>query len=74
MTTIDEINAKVLELNTVVAAIDSKLDEVRAFVATLQGGSVVTQEQLDQLAAALDGVKASAESVLAEADSTDGTP
>ena len=36
--------------------------------------SVVTQEQLDQLAAALDGVKASADSVLVEADSTDGTP
>lgn len=74
MATIEEVNAKVLELNSVVAAIDLKLDDVRAFVAQLQAGSVVTQEQLDQLAAALDGVKASADSVLAEADSTDGTP
>lgn len=74
LSTLEELTADITALTNTIGAIDLKLDEVRAFIATLQPG-VVTQEQLDQLAAMVGTAKTSAEAVLAEADALDsGAP
>jgi hypothetical protein len=70
MATLAEVQNTITELTTVIGNIDTKLDEVRAFIATLQPG-VVTQAQLDELANMIGVAKTSAESVLAEADALD---
>lgn len=56
METVESLNAKV-------AALDAKLEEVRVFIAGLQAGQVITQEQLDALGAALDTEVAKADSL-----------
>lgn len=67
MVAIEEVTAKVSELSLVVDGIDVKLDEVKAYIDSLKG-SVVTQEQLDELAALVDGVSEQAKSVKSEAE------
>lgn len=67
MVAIEEVTAKVAELSLVVDGIDVKLDEVKAYIDSLKG-SVVTQEQLDELAALVDGVSEQAKSVKSEAE------
>jgi len=85
MATIEEVQAKVVAqgealtiVNSTLDAMDVKLDEIRNFIAGLQVGSVVTQEQLDALNASLDTVGAivadsqtKVAAVLAEADALD---
>lgn len=60
MATIEEVTQQVADLIATVTAVDLKLDEIRTFIQGLQAGVPVTQEQLDQLHAALDAVKISA--------------
>lgn len=71
MATIEEVQADVVELTSAITSIDLKLDEVRNFIAGLQVGVPVTQEQLDGLAAAIAAAKASSLAVLSEADALD---
>lgn len=56
METVETLNAKI-------ALLDSKLEEVRVFIAGLQAGQVITQEQIDALGAALDAEVAKADSL-----------
>lgn len=70
MATIEDLQTSIAGLTTTVEAIDSKLDEVAAYVATLKAG-VVSQEQLDALVALVDSAKEKASAVLAEADALD---
>lgn len=87
MSTIEEVNATVAELaetqvvtQGLLATLDAKLDEIRAFIDGLQVGHPVTQEQLDALCVAIDAAKAVAvqnkvatEAALAETDALDGS-
>lgn len=66
------------DTSAVLASLDLKIDEIRAFIASLQVGVPVTQQQLDDLFTALDGIKnvaltnkQSAEAALAETDALD---
>lgn len=75
MTTIEEVNASAAALAATITQINAKLDEVRAYVVSLQSGNAgATPEQLAGLLAILGGANVEAGEVLAEADSTDGTP
>lgn len=74
MATLADVNQAVSELTAAVSATDLKLDEVLAFIQSLQVGQPVTQAQLDQLFADVTAAKVSAQAVLAEADTLDGTP
>ncbi len=71
MATISEVQEQVATLTSTISNIDTKLDEIRTFIQGLQGGSVVTQEQLDALSSALEAAKSSASSALSEADALD---
>lgn len=71
MSTLTEVQAEVTALTDTIVAIDTKLDEIRAFILSLSGGGVVTQEQLDALAASITSAKESAAAVLTETDSLD---
>lgn len=73
MSTLAEVTQSVTDLTSALTSIDSKLDEVRAFIGTLQAG-VVTQAQLDELASKISDAKNSATAVLAEADALDSEP
>ncbi|NJO69917.1 MAG: hypothetical protein HC830_12115, partial [Bacteroidetes bacterium] len=53
----------------VLNTIDAKLDEVKAYIGTLQGAA--TSEQLDVILGMLNSAKDKASSVLAEADALD---
>lgn len=68
MATIEENSAKVDAITTAVQAIDLKLDDVRALVATLKAGQV-NQEQLDALSAKLDGLTVATAAVTSEVES-----
>lgn len=70
MATFEELKNSVDNLTNTIIAVDAKLDEVAAFIATLKAGTV-TQEQLDSLASQVSAAQASAEAVLGEADSLD---
>lgn len=72
MATVEELTAGINELNTTINAIDLKLDEVAAYIATLQANQPVSQAQLDELVALVNAVKTQAAAVLAEADTQDG--
>ena len=67
MTTLDEAVTKITELTGTIDAIDTKLDEIRAFIATLN----LPQGQIDQLNALLDTASTKAQAVLGEADALD---
>lgn len=71
MATIEEVQNNVIALSDALTSVDLKLDEVRAFIASLQAGQPVTQEQLDNLAAAIASAKSTAQAVLSEADALD---
>lgn len=71
MATFEEVTNEVATLTSTLGTIDTKLDEIRAFIISLQAGSVVTQEQLDTLAAAITAAKNSAAAVLTETDALD---
>ena len=71
MATVEEVMADVTELTSTLSAVDLKLDEIAVFIANLQSGSVVTQEQLNALAALTSAAKASAAAVLTETDNLD---
>lgn len=71
MSTLEEVQGEVTALTNTIVAIDTKLDEIRAFILSLSGGGVVTQEQLDALAASITSAKESAAAVLTEADQLD---
>jgi hypothetical protein len=71
MATITEILVGLEGVNSGIAAIDAKLDEVKVFIDSLKG-SVVTQEQLDQIAALVDSAKQATDKVLSETDALDG--
>lgn len=71
MATLEEVTTEVANLTSTIASIDSKLDEVRAFILSLSAGTVVTQEQLDALAASITAAKNAAGAVLTEADALD---
>lgn len=68
MATLEENSAKVDAITTAVQAIDLKLDDVRALVATLKAGQV-NQEQIDALSAKLDGLQVAASAVVGEVES-----
>lgn len=67
MVGIDEIKDSVGEVSLTIDKIDVKLDEVKAYIDSLKG-SVVTQEQLDELAALVDSAKSQAVAVLSESE------
>lgn len=67
MASIQEVIDGVANIQNVIQAIDLKLDEVKARIDNLSAGSVVTQQQLDELAATIAAAKESAASVLTEA-------
>lgn len=85
MATIEEVNQTTADIvsalnltNSTLDAVDTKLDEILAFIQGLQGNQPVTQAQLDALAALLNSAKdtaaagqAKAEAVLTEADALD---
>jgi hypothetical protein len=71
MTILEETQAGMTELATIVADIDVKLDEVRTFISTLIAGQGATPEQLQQLLDTVNTVKTHATGVLAEADALD---
>ena len=71
MATVEEVQISLEALSAVVAATDVKLDEVRAFILSLQNGGGATPEQLQALLDLVNTVKGSADSVLAEADALD---
>ena len=66
MSTLNDITSSVSEILTTLAALDLKLDDVKAKIDLLVVGTPVTQEQIDALAASLDAVKAQASKVLTE--------
>lgn len=68
MATLEENSAKVDAITTAVQAIDLKLDDVRALVATLKAGQV-NQEQIDALSAKLDGLQVATAAVVGEVES-----
>lgn len=67
MAGIEEIKDSVGEVSLTIDKIDLKLDEVKAYIDSLKG-SVVTQEQLDELAALVDSAKSQSVAVLGEAE------
>ena len=72
MATIEEVTASVTELTSTLEAVDVKLDEIKAFILSLSSpAGVVTQAQLDELAALVDAAKGKSSAVLAEADALD---
>lgn len=86
MATIEEVTQTVTDMtaalnlaNTALDGLDSKLDEIKAFILSLQSGAgPVTQEQLDALAEMVTGAKdaatnahVKAEAALTEADALD---
>lgn len=85
MSTIQEVEQLVTDMsagltaaNTTLDSLDLKLDEILAFIQGLGAGSVVTQQQLDNLFASVnsakvmvDGVQAKTTAALAEADALD---
>lgn len=71
MATFKEVLETAQALAQGVAAINAKLDEVKAFIESLS--APVNQEQLDELAALLGATKTETEAVLAEADALDET-
>lgn len=71
MESITSLMSKVQEVLVVLSAVDTKLDEVAAYIITLQAGAV-DQAQLDQLGALVDEAKGKATAVLGEADTLDG--
>lgn len=75
MATLQEALDGLTDLQTAISGTDAKLDEVLAYIQSLQSGSqLVTQQQLDSLVAMIQAAKVSAQAVLAEADTLDGTP
>lgn len=68
MATLTEIVEGVTAIGDAVLAIDTKLDDVAAKIAGLEGGSVVSQDDLDALAALVQGVKDQISAVKSEAD------
>lgn len=66
MSTIEEVQATVVELRDVITEVDTKLDEVKARIDVLVAGSV-TQEQIDALKVSVDATKEAASKVLSEA-------
>lgn len=68
MATLEEVTAVVDSVRTTVGAIDLKLDDVRALVASLKAGQV-SQEQIDALAAKVADLKIATESIASETDS-----
>lgn len=73
MVTLTEVQAQVADLGLTLGQIDSKLNEVAAFIATLKAG-VVTQAELDDLSAQIESLKGLASANLAEADALDDEP
>ena len=71
MTTIEELNEKVDLVTSTMEIMDTKLDEVRAYIASIPIGSPFTQEQADALGVKLDAAGSKAAAVLAEADALD---
>lgn len=67
MATMQEIVDGVANIQTVIQNIDLKLDEVKARIDKLVAGSVVTQQQIDELAATVNAAKTAASAVLTEA-------
>jgi len=67
METVDTLTEKANTLVGTVRSLDTKLDEVREYIATLG----LPQDKLDALGAILDSGKTEASTVLAEADALD---
>jgi hypothetical protein len=67
MENFDTLNAKADANEAILQGIDLKLDDVRAYIATIPVGSVMTQEQIDTIGAKLDAVNAHAQADLDEA-------
>lgn len=72
MASVEEVTEGLADANAALEQIDQKLDEVKAFIATLKGP--VSQEQLDQIAALVSSVKEKSQAVLSETDALDETP
>lgn len=69
----NDVNTLIEDLtatNNTLSEIDSKLDEVKEFIATLEAGSV-TPEQLAELKTLVAGIKEKTGDALAEADALD---
>lgn len=69
MASISDITASVTAIVSSLSSLDLKLDEVKLKIDELSVGSPVTQAQLDELAASLEGAKTQAAAVLAEGTS-----
>lgn len=69
MADVDGIKASLSETQASISAIDAKLDVIREKIAALQVG-VVTQAQLDEIAALVEAAKVSSAAVAVEAEET----
>lgn len=67
MASLSDVTASITSVVSSLSALDLKLDEVKAKIDALSVGTVVSQAQLDELAALLDGAKTQASAVSDEA-------
>lgn len=67
MSTIEEIFEGVQVLNETLQSVDTKLDAVAAYIATLKADTLVTQDQLNTLGELVGVAKTEASKVLDEA-------
>lgn len=70
MANIEDIKENVVALTDTLHSINSKLDEIKAFISTLEAGEV-TQSELDELDLLVSGAKDEAVAVLEETDALD---
>ena len=68
MATIEEINNELNDVQTKLSLALEKADAVIAFIDTLQAGQIVTQAQLDAVAATIAEVEAKSDSVNTKLD------
>ena len=63
---VENLNAALDSVN----AIDLKLDDIRALIAELRAGTIITQEEIDALAVKAEELKAATTKVVTEANET----
>lgn len=67
MTIVDDIKAGLTDATAFVAHVDTTLDTILAKIQALQGGQPATQEQLQEILDLVNGLKAGAAAIDAEA-------
>ena len=69
---VDNIKAGLTDATAFIAHVDTTLDTILAKIQALQGDQPVTQEQLEAILAMVNGLKAGASAIAAEASAVDG--